>query len=119
MADIIRNDCQGEICPNCGGKGYRREDGDNFQICDCVEIWPNETAAHANGFEMGYRAHGEVSAAEISALKEKLNEAEQIIADMMPAALSGLMIDEPNTLAGYNDHRLVRARAFLKENENG
>jgi hypothetical protein len=57
-------------------------------------------------------------AAEISALKGKLNEAREIIADMMPAALSGLMIDEPNTLAGYNDPRLFRARAFLKENEN-
>jgi hypothetical protein len=68
--------------------------------------------------EAGY-GHGQAdAAAEISALKEKLNEAREIIADMMPAALSGLMIDEPNTLAGYNDPRLSRARAFL-ENANG
>jgi hypothetical protein len=68
--------------------------------------------------EAGY-GHGQAdAAAEISALKEKLNKAREIIADMMPAALSGLMIDEPNTLAGYNDPRLSRARAFL-ENANG
>lgn len=51
---------------------------------------------------------------------DELAEAIEIILDLMPAALSGLMIDEPNTLAGYNDPRLARARAFLnKEKDNG
>lgn len=50
---------------------------------------------------------------EIDKLKADLQEAREVITGLMPAALSGILLENNNGLAAFNDPRLVRARSFL------
>jgi hypothetical protein len=121
MSDIIRNDCQGEHLPDdaipieielgSGGLYYGTSPAmkgllvTGKSIKELMEKVPNAVA------ELKAVA---AFAAEISALKEKLNEAEQIIKSFHLEYVDYSVI---NNLSGHNNHNPRWARRFLDMKE--